>query len=192
MATWAELQADVVTWTNRPTLVAETQLALRNAIRTAHRQGKFWRDLTTVPVTLVANQVQTLILTDTCPRMRQLAYVKDIAHDGYLEEAQILDLLDSDGFPKNDVYWGIGDNLNIRSAYGSTSYEIAYYRQPVTTPPESIEDWLLRDYFDVVVLLAAASVLGSVGEQEIKSRVDALLLVAMADMVSDQLEVTGR
>jgi len=192
MATWAELQADVFTWTNRPLLVAETQLALRNAIRMAHRQGKFWRDLTVVPVASVQSQTQTIILTDTCPRMRQLAYVKDVGNDNFLSEASITDLLDSDGFHKSDIYWGVGDNLNIRSAYGATSYEIAYYRQPVTTPPESIGDWLLNDYFDVVVLLAAATILGSIGEQEIKQRVDALLLVAMADMVSDQLEVTGR
>lgn len=193
MATWDDLKTDVFTWTSRPDLVAETELALRQAIRMAHRQAKFWRDLTTttvVPATL--DTIQQIDLSTDCPRFKQLAYVKSGTEDKYYNEVTVTDLLDNDGYARADVYWGLGEILNIRASAPEDSYEIAYYRQPITSPPESIDDWLLADYKDVVVLFAAASVLGMIGEQEIKQRADSLLVIEVTGLIADQNEITGR
>lgn len=193
MSAWDDMMASVITWTNRPTMVNETTLALRNAIRNAHRLGKFWRDITTVIV--VPNntdQVQSISLTDTCPRMRQLAFLQDVASDAAYRETSASDLLDEDGFHKVDVYWGVGSALTFRLGRPTNQLKIGYYLQPVTSPPEAVGDWLTDAYPDVVVLMAATTILSMIGEQEIKGRVDQLLAIAAADLISDQLEVYGR
>jgi hypothetical protein len=193
MATWDDLKTDVFTWTNRPNLVTETELALRQAIRTAHRQGKFWRDITTVSIVPpTMDTIQQIDLETYCPNFKQISYIKSGARDFYYSEATAQMLLDHDGYAKVDVYWGIGNILNIRACAAENLYEIAYYRQPITAPPESIDDWLLATYKDVVVLIAAGTILGIVGEQEIKSRVDTLLLLEVAGLQQDQIEITGR
>lgn len=194
MATWDDLKTDVFTWTNRSDLVAETELALRQAIRTAHRQGKFWQDMTTTVLAglPVDQPVQQIDIATDLPRFKQIAYVKSGYQDKYYSEAVAADLLDSDQYVRTNVYWGIGTILNIRGAAPEDLLEIAYYRQPITTPPASIDDWLLADYKDVVVLFAAGTVLGIIGEQEIKQRVDSLLLIEVAGLVQDQTEITGR
>ena len=194
MATWDDLKADVFTWTNRSDLVAETELALRQAIRTAHRQGKFWRDLTTTVLSAlpVDQPIQAIDIETDLPNFKQICYIKSGYEDKYYSEATAVDLLDNDGYIRTNVYWGIGNTLNIRGEAAEDMLEIAYYRQPLTSPPESIDDWLLASYKDVVVLLAAGTVLGIVGEQEIKQRVDSLLLIEVAGMQQDQVEITGR
>lgn len=190
MALMDDLVDDVVVWTNRPKLVSETQLALRNAIRAAHRLGKFWRDVVTTTVIPVDSQIQSINLTDTCPNMRQLKYVKNVDTDFAFTEIDASDLLDHDGFRKDGVYWAMGNALSVRLNSSTSALEIAYYQQPATNPP--VLDWLLDQYRDVVILMAAGTVLGIIGEQEIKSRVDALFALAAQDLISDNIEATGR
>lgn len=202
MSIWTDLQADVYTWTNRPDLVAETTLALRNALRTAHRQGKFWRDLTVVDSpTLPMEQVQSFTLSTTCPRIRQISYIKtpEDSTTGYggieLTEADPRMLLDLDGYSQVDVYWALGDTLYMRARNPVEVYKVGYYLQPqmYDDPGAPLtKDWLLTDYWDVPVLLAASTVLAAIGETEIKGRVDQLVSLAISNMVADQTEVTGR
>lgn len=194
MATWDDLKTDVFTWTNKPALVAETELALRQAIRTAHRQAKFWRDLAVIQTTQQSTDttIQQIDLETECPRFKQIAYVKSATLDKYYDEATVKDLVDLDNIARTDIYWGVGNTLNIRAYAPEEYYEIAYYTQPITTPPESIDDWLLANYKDVVVLFAAGTILGTIGEQEIKQRVDQLLVIEVAGLIADQNEITGR
>ena len=192
MATWAELVAEVYSWTARPDMVVETELALRQAIRTAHRLGKFSKDLTTVTVAPPLQTIQTVDIETSLPRFKQLSYVKSGSLDFYYDEATAQELLDYEGYVKQNVYWNIGTVLNIRAAAAEDSYEIAYYLQPITAPPTAVVDWLLTDYSDVVMLLAVGTVLGLIGEQEIKSRADTMLALAASGLIADNTELTGR
>jgi hypothetical protein len=202
MTVWTDLVADIYVWTNRPDLVNETALALRNAIRTAHRQGVFWRDIVTTSVTLDVAQVQSFSFSDKCPGMRQLVYIKSPevpssetangTEDVYMAEAEPRNLLDLDGYPKTNVYWGIGDVAYIRALNPVATYEIGYTQQPNTNSDTLTEDWLIAEYRDVVILFAASTVLAGIGEKEIKARVDQLLIICLNNLTSDNLEVTGR
>lgn len=194
MATWDELKTEVFTYTNRSDLVAETELALRQAIRTAHRQGKFWKDITTVRLEGLGTDqpVQQIDIETLLPRYKQIVYIKSGTEDRYYDEAVASDLLDNDNYARYNVFWGLGSIINVRGYAPEESLEVAYYRQPITSPPASIDDWLLANYSSVVVLLAAGTVLGLIGEQEIKQRVDALLVLEVTGLIQDQLEVTGR
>lgn len=193
-AIWDALRAKVYVWTNRPKQVSETDSALKLAIRTAHRQGKFWKDLAIVSYPIPdGEQIQSISIPDWMPRFRQLAWIKNTETETEFTETSPSDLLDFNGYKKVGVYWGIGTSLNIRLASDTTALEFGYYLQPITDPESpTLQDWLLTDYEDVIVLMAAGTILSFIGEQEIKSRVDSLLLLAVADLVSDSLEVTGR
>ena len=192
MATWAEMLESVQTWTNRPDLAMEMEMALRQAIRTAHRFAKFSKDIATVQVATVQEPIQQIDMETVLPRFKQISYIKSGTLDKYYSEAVAQELLDYEGYALQNVYWNIGTTLNIRSDSPEESYEIAYYLQPITAPPDAIQDWLLRDYSDVVVLLAVGTILGMIGEQEIKSRADAMLALEVSGLIADNTEITGR
>lgn len=193
MATWDDLQSEVFKLTNRPKLVTETQMALKSAIRAAHRQGKFWRDVTEADIAVAEDTVQVVDLTVSCPRYRQVAYVKVLDEDHYLDPAEANDLIDrAVGIMKEDIYWATGTQLNIRCSAPAPVYTIGWYQQPIVTPPENIDSWLLDEYREVVVLYAAVTVLGAVGEESIRKTLEGLLGVAVRGLVADNTEGQGR
>lgn len=191
---WADLINDVYTITARPTLVMDTLYYLKQGVRFAHKQGKFWKDMVVVQVTPdPSTQLQSISLPDNCPRIRQIAYVNDGDTNISYDEVTPLSLTDIDGYQKTGVYWGIGTTLNVRLDTLPSVINLGYYVQPILDPDDpAIMDWLLTDYADVAVLYAASALLGSIGEQEIKAKIDPLLAVAVGDLISDQIEVTGR
>lgn len=198
MPTWAQLQANVYTITNRPAMVNETTHALKQAIRAAHKAGKFWRDLTEVTVTGLSTTtaVQTIPLASISANFRQAAYVKypDV-ENGYMTPITIDDQLDHNGLVRQDVYWGFGTNLMIRAANVASSYVVAAYLSPDLTFAGNVSnstDWIFTDYQELVELWAASTVLSMVGEQDIKSRCDQMVQILLQDLIHDNLEVQGR
>lgn len=191
MPSWAAMRDEVYIYTNRPELVAETTAALKNAIRTAHKSGKFWRDLVITNVATAIEQIQTVNLNDSCPRFRGLAYVRDATEQHY-KPTDIQDLLDADNYAKTNICYGIGTTLKIRAASPQETYEIAYYQYPAIDTGVEYTDWLMDQYDDLVYLWAAATILGTTGESEIKQRLEAMAAIGFADLLQDNIEITGR
>lgn len=185
------MRSEVFNYTNRPELVSETTAALKNAIRTAHKSGKFWRDLVITSVAPAIEQIQTVNLNDSCPRFRGLAYVRDAQEVDY-RPTDIQDLLDADNYAKTNICYGIGTTLKIRAASPQETYEIAYYQYPLINTAVEYSDWLLDQYDDLVYLWAAATVLGTTGESEIKQRLEAMAAISFADLLQDNIEIQGR
>ena len=196
MPTWAELQAEVYTWTNRPTQVAETTVALKSAIRTVHKSGKFWRDLAkTTTAALPLDAQQSVLVTDLHPRFRQMAYVKSATQDVYYDPVTIDDQLDHNRLQKQNIYYGMGNGVIIRAASPESQYECAFYTYPdmaFVTSGGNSTDWIYSDFQELVCLWAASTILATIGEQEIKSRVDQLAAIMFADLQQDNIEVVGR
>lgn len=195
MSTWTDIRDEVVALTNRTSLTAETDIAIRNAIRTAHKSGKYWRDLVQVNVPLAvdsSNPIQSLDLSSVAPRFRQVATLKYRDYDQYLTDVTIDDLLDNDDVPRNNIYYGLGATIKIRATAPQENYTLTYYQYPVVSPQDSLNSWVVDEHRDLIVLWAASTVLATVGEQEIKGRIDQLAAVAYADMQQDNLEIRGR
>lgn len=184
---YTDIRDGVFLWTNRPNLVNETDAAIRQALRTAHRSGSFYRDLQTVAITgLPQDRIQVIDLATATPNFRNLAYVKptDVL-DAYYEEATVRDLLDQDGYAKENVFWGVGNNLNIRAVVPVSDITICYYTYPLVTPIANINSWIAADHQDLVILWAAASIMAMLGEQEVKTRIEALAQNALRDLTED-------
>lgn len=192
MTTWAEIEAEVFTLTNRPDRQAETTIAVRNAFRTAHKAAKFWRDLTRITVTppTTTSATQDVDLASAAPRLRGVAYLKSAETDKHYNHCTIEDLLDAEGYARYDIYYGMGSSLRIRAGTPETSYELAYYQYPILTPV-GLNSWIAEEHSDLIVLWAASSVLAIIGEQEIKGRLDQLAAVCFADLIQDNVEIRG-
>jgi hypothetical protein len=195
VALWDDLLSEVYTATNRPDLVSETSMALRQATRQAHKAGKFWKDLQEVSLQnlLTDTSTQELSLPSITTRFRQAAYLRyGEQEDKYLTPISVDDLLDPEGVGRTDVYWGFGTNIRIRARSPQSSYVLGYYSYPSVTPSSNYYTWIAEDHSDVLVLGAAVTVLGLIGEQEIKQRIEQLYAIAYADLISDNLEIQGR
>lgn len=195
MSLYTEIQADVFSWTNRKLMVTETDMAIRQAIRKAHRAGSFYRDLQTIALTglSTASAVQTIDLSSACPLYRQLYTVKPVGSDSIqYDDADIRELLDMDGYPKTDIFWVVGTTLSIRPRALSDSVEITYYKRVNVDTLATLDDWLATEHKDLIVLWAAATILTLVGEQEIKTRVENLAKLAYDDLIGDSVEFIGR
>lgn len=194
MALWDDLLEEVGTLTNRSHLVAESAIALRQAVRKAHASGRFWRDLVEVPVTSLAiQQVQEISLDVHAPRFRQTAYIKsNTLNDVYFNPVAIDDLLDADDYSRVNVYWGFGNTLRVRARMAEDNYLLAYYQYPITSPTAAFTSWIANEFRDLIVVNAALNVLGVVGEQEIKGTLERLAASLRAEFIQQNLEVAAR
>jgi len=195
MSLYTEIQADVFYWTKRKLMVNETDMAIRQAIRKAHRAGSFPRDMTTVTLTgqSTSTAIQSIDMAANLPSLRQLYHVAPtgIPNVKY-EDADIRDLVDQDGYPKTNVFWTVGTTLFIRAASPSDSIDVTYYKLVNVDNLAALDDWIATQHKDLIVLWAAATILTMVGEQEVKTRVEDLTKLAYADLIGDSVEAIGR
>lgn len=179
--------------TVRPDLTIETAFAVRDAILRAHRAHKFWKDLSVVTVSPSngVTQIQNIPMTDL-PSFRALAYIKDPDSDTFYQPVDISDLLDADNLARTDVCWGAGASISIRARNPLSSYEIAYYRFPVYLQDSSspIGSWIAEAHPDLIAALASLTVLGMIGEQEIRGRMEQLVAMGMTDLAQDNITLT--
>ena len=97
MTIYSDVYAGVRGWTKRPSLATETNLAIAQAVRTAHRSGKFWRDLVTVTLAgLPLDQIQQIDLAALVPNFRKIARVAPTGYDGNYDGVDVSDLFDQD------------------------------------------------------------------------------------------------
>ena len=192
MPTWSSLQSEVYTHTNRPDLAAETLAAVKSAVRTAHKSAKYWKDLVTTPLVGIdtSTAIQSIPLS-ALTRPRSIATVQVTGQDIFLEPVTIDDLVDADGYVRTNKFWGLGAELKLRAANPVSAYTLCYYQWPLTDAT-NVTSWIVDNYPDLISFWAASTVLGIVGESEIRSRMDALAAIEFADLQQDNIEVIGR
>lgn len=192
MSLYTDVFAGVVAWTNRPDLVTETDTAIRQAVRSAHRSGTYYRDLVSVPLTgITAEQIQQIDLSSAAPNFRRLATVGPTGYDLQYSEAGVLDLFDQDKYPRTDIFYIIGTTLHIRAASPMTDITLVYYKHPTTNPIASLDSWIALEHQDLIICSAAATVLGMVNEPEIKTRAESLAKAQLAELLAEGLTAVG-
>lgn len=193
MSLYSDIRDAIFVWTNRPDLTAETDYAIKQALRTAHRAATFYRDLTEVALTgLDTGQIQTIDLSTAAPNYKQICYLKPTDSDMWYTPVDILDLFDQDRVVKTNVYYGMGTSLILRASNPVADLTLCYYKSPLTNPIASIDSWIADLHQDLIVLWAAGTILAFIGEQEIKTRVENLAKLAYTDLIEDSLELTRR
>lgn len=174
-ATLSSLVADVYTLTNRPDLVGETALAVRNATLKAHNSDFFYKDLFETGVVFDYSQAQQSLEYKTLiPRWRALKYVRkflggDTPDTGcpgeFLEVVTPDALLDGYNINKNNVCYVAGVELQIRSSEAQQYFLVGCYAYPDVTT-DNYDSWIAQEQPMAIVYEAAATVFKTIGYDE--------------------------
>lgn len=170
--------------TNRPDLVAETKLAVRQATLAAHRSDYYPRDRIELGLPLTSAALFQLDIPTYFPNWRAFSWLRPydlvtgslssivLGPDEMLAPDAILDeyLIE-----KVNIWYVAGNNINIKleAAYGGLLF--GYYANPVLSPEGSYESWIAREQPALIVLDAAKRVFESVGWAEQAARLGVML-----------------
>ena len=171
----------VYTLTNRPDLVMETALAVRQATLAAHRSDYFKKDIVELLISPGSASLFQLSISSLFANHRNFAYIRPYDSVGaspapfFLESMKPDAILDEYLVEKTNVYYTAGDNLNIRLGSAYDSFLVGYYANPVLSPDSSYESWIARQQPAVIVIDAAKRVLEMIGYIEAANKLGVLL-----------------
>lgn len=169
MATLSELISDVYTVTNRPDLVAETKMAVKQATLKMHQTDHYPRDIFETGITFPTPAlIQSLDYKTLIPRWRTFKYLRKYA-DGYPGEFFTLltpeETLDRYAINKENICYVAGEQLEIRSNTSDQFMLIACYLHPDITDT-GFTSWIAQEYPYAIVYEAAAKVFKMIGQDE--------------------------
>jgi hypothetical protein len=181
MSLFTDTVDQVYTLTNRPDLVGETALAVRQATLSAHRSDYYPRDLTELSIAVTPLAIFQLDIPTYFPNWRNFSYIRPYDLATLSASSFLLSPLAPDAIfdeylvEKVNVYYVGGNNLNIKLAAASGGFLVGYYRNPVLTPDASYESWVAREHPAIIILDAAIKVFGMIGYEEAAGRLRRLL-----------------
>lgn len=160
-----------MTKTNRPELVAETQLAVRMATNAIHLLDFFMRDATEQLFTLPALNYNAQFDITALTRFRKLRYIKkfDLAsqvtregEDHQMMEADPAHLFDRYNIVKTNLFYLAGTNLNVKSSTNEQAWLLSWYMYP-NTDPETYKSWVADVYPAIIIDRAVADIFRDIG-----------------------------
>ena len=168
---FASLVTDVITLTNRPDLVNETNLAVKSAVIKAHQSDDYVKDLQDVSVQFTsADYFQTLDYKSVIPLWRKIRYARKYdaaggAPGNFLKYIEPEKVTDEYGASRTDIFYVAGLNLQIRSKDPLQYLLLGVYLNPVTTAV-GFNSWIADDHPFAIIYEAAATIFKTIGYDE--------------------------
>lgn len=193
--TLTELQAEVITITNRPDRTAETLLAVRQATLALHHKDYFWRDIEETGISfLTSDYLQELEYRPILPFFRAIKYLRKSDSSGtpgdFFSVVVPESILDDFGYQRTNVCYAAGQSIEIKS---STKFQYAilgYYKNPDISV-SSYNSWIAMDHPYAIVLMAAEKVFNMIGKTEEFTRFKLLRDEEVASLISSNIQVLG-
>ena len=178
--------ADVMTVTKRPSLVAETNLAVRAATLKAHQYDDWIKDFSEFSIQFTTSDFfQALDYKSVIPLWRKPRYLRKYDYTvapgvpglffEYIEPEKVVDEYRVD---RQDIYYVAGLNVQIRSSTQFQYMLLGCYLNPDTTIT-GYSSWIANDHPFSIVYEAAAIVFKMVGMDE--------QVVTYRDMVKEEM-----
>ncbi len=169
MASFTELCNDVYTITNRPDLIAETKLAVKQATLKMHQLDYFPKDLYETgiiwdPIAFI----QSLAYKTLIPRWRTLKYLRKYQDGRAGEFFKLLspdETLDRYAINRDNICYIAGDQLEIRSNTEDATMLISCYLHPDITEA-NFTSWIADEHPYALISDAAATVFKMIGFDE--------------------------
>lgn len=173
MADFNQLVLDVFTVTNRPDLVAETQMAVKSATLQLHRSDFYYKDIKEVALSFdSADYLQSIDYRSLFPRYRALKYLRKYdpaavlsANKGVGAFFNIITpdkVLDSYGSALSDIAYAAGTLIQIKSSTSIGYCLIGLYENPVVATPATYSSWISDEAYYAIVYSAASKLFGTV------------------------------
>lgn len=195
----ASLVADVYSLTNRPDLVGETLLAVRNATLKAHISDFYPKDIYETGVAFSDSLAQqSLEYKGLVPLFRALKYIRKYVpnvsgiggRDGpFLDILTPDDLVDSYNCNKANVAYLAGSEIKIRSSEAIQYCLFGCYVYPNVTV-DSYYSWIAEEQPTAILYEAAAVVFKTIGYDEQVATYRQMVADEYA-ILKQQIAVTG-
>lgn len=168
--TLTELQQEVYTLTNRPDLVAETLLAVRQSTLALHQSDFYWRDLYETGISFsTAAYTQELEYRSILPLFRSIKYLRKANADStvgaFFTVVQPESVLDHYGANRTDVCYAAGASIEIKSSTQFQYAVLGYYANP-NISASGYNSWIALDHPYAIIFEAAEKVFKMIGKSE--------------------------
>jgi hypothetical protein len=169
MASFSSLLNDVYTITNRPDLIAETKLAVKQATLKMHHSDYYPKDifetgLSWDPVSFT----QSLAYKTLIPRWRTFKYLRkysDSLPGTFFSLLSVEESLDRYMINRDNICYVAGDMLEIRSSTQDSYMLLGCYLHPDITE-EGYTSWIADEHPFAIISDAAATVFKMIGFDE--------------------------
>jgi hypothetical protein len=158
MSTFRQIVNKVITITNRPDLLAEIELAVRQAVLSYHHLDTFWRDQLTgiISVSTGASAKHNIDIS-RFEGLRAIASVRPYySHNDSCGKP--LEKLSRLGARQTDYWFLQGNQLVIKSSTPSHQFQFSYWKNPTIAPEAAFSSWVADLYPDAVEDSACAKV----------------------------------
>jgi hypothetical protein len=204
---FVDIVASVVTVTNRPDLVAETQLAVRRATARLHGCEYFPRDLTTAVVSAAGYSGSIDVTSAPISRYRAAKYLREslatpTGQERYLTKIEPDSLVDSYGRSQLNYWWEAGNVLNwslgVSLGSGGTalsSLVLGYYQNPdvsIAGYDVAGNSWIATTEPWCIIEEAAAKVLRLTGQLDVANALQMQADESRRELIISHLEGVGR
>lgn len=169
MASLSSLMGDVYTITNRPDLINETKLAVKQATLKMHQVDYFPKDIyETGIIWNPIDFIQSLTYRTLIPRWRTLKYLRKYA-DGvpgdFFQLLTVEESLDRYAINRDNICYIAGESLEIRSSTQDETMLIGCYVNPDISD-SGFSSWISDEHPYAIINDAAASVFKMIGKDE--------------------------
>lgn len=156
MPTFRQLVNNVITVTNRPDLLAETELAVRQVILYYHHLDSFWRDKLTGVISVSTGRAARHEVPIS--RFEGFRNAHSVApyFAGNDTCAAPLKRMERMGQHESEYWFLAGKTLVIKSATPTHQFQFTYWKNPTVAPEAAFDSWVADLYPDAVEDAACA------------------------------------
>lgn len=167
---FGELCQEVMTLTNRPELVAETQSRVRAATTFLHLTDFWLRDADEKVVTFPASStVFALDIPTLFSNFRKIRYIRkwdpvSLTAGEYVTKCDPTALYDEFKHKKSNVFYQAGTRINILTSEGQSAFIIGWYKFPNVI--QNYSSWIADLVPYAIIDMATGNVLIIIGQVE--------------------------
>lgn len=195
-----DLMSKVYTETKRPDLVSQTKQAIKAATLRLHTSDFYQKDIKEQSIQFtIADYFHQLDYKTLMTDWRALKYIRkvlvDTSANGYtagdfLSIVTPENVLDSYGIAKEDVCYGAGSVIQIRTSTSEKYFLVGYYAYP-NLVDETYESWIAREFEFAVIYDAAATVFKGIGFDEMTAQYKNDAAMWMLEVKNSNILVNG-
>lgn len=163
---YAQLYEEVIAKTNRPELMRETQIAIRQATLKLHSLENFASDVATAEIRFPTPSPNLTLPIDT--NLLRCRKVMQVSQNGVeLEHIQANDIFTTNTAKNIFAWWALGNSLVLRTNGASAVFTVSWLVSPQVDPVSAYSSWIADKHPYAIVDEAARIIAEMTGRAEL-------------------------